>query len=142
MKNKIKSTLDSRNFFVNLLSLVFYVLALNGAEVNAGAGESIVDAFQTKEVFAIIAALVPNLINPIMKIAKNGFSFAFLKSKNFWVQFTNLALGTLVYFGLQFPEGAASEILEIVFNGDWGALITAISINILTPLYYFFFKKE
>lgn len=141
---KLNDILGSRNFFVSLISLVILIFQMNGSpidDVDATSGQ-IYDALKEGGIIPILSIIVPNLLNPIMKIIKGGFDISFLKSLNFWVQFGTVVLIALGGFGVVFPDGTAAQIVEAVFAGDWGLLVTVIIANVFNPLWHIFLEKR
>lgn len=138
---KIKATLDSRNFFVSLVSIIMLMMAAQGAAIDVPA-EQVVDIFLRADVVGMFSVIVPNVINPILKITKAGFSWAFLKSANFWTQAGTFILLALAGAGIVFPDGAAAAIVAAIFGGNVGTIITALVVNLLNPLYHFIFDRE
>lgn len=140
--NKFQATMGSKNFFVSLTTLILLILESNGLGINA-TGEEIVDAISSQDIGAIIGVVVLNLLNPITKLLQQGvdWSWDFRKSANFWTQAVTTILVGVTLAGIVFPESAASAIVEAVFSNDFNAIGTAIVVNILNPLYHFFFDK-
>lgn len=140
--DKVTSTAGSRNFFVNLVSLIFMMLQYNGMDTS-GTPEQVVDIIAGGDLSLILGVLIANLLNPIMKIISNAqqWDWGFVKSQNFWVQVATLLLAAIAIMGVQFPDGAAARIVNTIFGGEFGAILVAIVINFVNPLYYFFFKK-
>lgn len=139
--SKLKATLDSRNFFVSLVSIAMLVLTSQGVQIDLPA-DQVVDIFMRADVVGVLSVIVPNLLNPIMKIAKTGFSWAFLKSKNFWVQAGTFIILALSGLGIVFPDGAAASIVDTVFQGNAGAIVTALVVNLANPIYHFVFDRD
>lgn len=140
---KLQATLNSRNFLVSLLSIIFSVFAFNGAPVAPDAAGSIVDAFGSGSLMTIIAVLVPNLLNPIMKlIAQKTWTWKFIKSPNFWIQVLSALLVGLTAIGLVFPDGTAAMLVEAIFGGNVNNIISVLALNVLNTLYHFFFDKK
>jgi hypothetical protein len=142
-KTKFQATLDSRNFFVNLISIVLLAFTANGLPISVEPGD-IIDAISTQDFGLILGVILPNFLNPIMKLINKtaNWGWGFLKSTNFWTQTLTTLLVGLELISLQFPTGAAQEIIDAVFSGDIGLIIAALAINILNPLLHFFRNKE
>lgn len=114
--NKLSNVLQSRNFFVTLVSIVLMVLQYNAIEVDYTA-EGIVDMFTgTTLANALVLALV-NFINPIMKIvsklANKTFDWGFKNSTNFITQVLTLITVVVAVF---FDEIAAGMIAALILN--------------------------
>lgn len=138
--SKFKATLASRNFFVSLVTLVTLALAAQGQQVEINP-EQVVDTVLNRDFIAIFTVVVPNLLNPVLKIIQTGWSWAFLKSKNFWTQVITVVLMLATGFGLMFPESAVAELVEAIFGGGLGAIVTAVVVNLVNPLYHFIFDR-
>ena len=114
--NKLSNVLQSRNFFVTLVSIILLVLQYNAIEVDYTA-EGIVDMFSgTTLANALVLALV-NFINPIMKIVKKlvdkTFDWSFKNSTNFITQVLTLITVVVAVF---FDEIAAGMIAALILN--------------------------
>jgi len=114
--NKLSNVLQSRNFFVTLVSIILLVLQYNAIEVDYTA-EGIVDMFSgTTLANALVLALV-NFINPIMKIisklANKTFDWGFKNSTNFITQVLTLITVVVAVF---FDEIAAGMIAALILN--------------------------
>lgn len=147
MKTK-KNRLDSSNFFVTLITLILLPLMANGLDLPLPADEvadQLVTAVSAGDIGAIIAVVLPNIINPVMYWINNawsGWSWGFLKSVNFWTQALTAILILLTGFGLMFPEGAAANLIDSLFGGEITAIILALVVNIINPFIHFFKGKK
>lgn len=140
---KFRETLGSKNFLVSLISIFVLALNSNGAGIPDGASEYLADAIVSADLNAILSVIFVNFANPLFKIIKSKkFDGGFLKSVNFWVQSLTVGLMVAVGYGFSFPESAASEIVNAIFGGNVGAIITALVINIGNPLWHFFQKAK
>lgn len=136
---KIRATAGSQNFFVSLISVFLFALDINNLGINVSA-EQILEAIQSGESNAIILIIV-NLVNPILKLINRTaeWSWDFLKSQNFITQaLTVLLLGATYFIGIQFPEGAATEVVGAFGTGAITAILAAVVINIVNPIIHFF----
>lgn len=142
MPQKLIDTLNSRNFFVSLISIILLAIELNGFPVSTDAGQ-IFDAVDAGQVSSIISIFFVNFLNPILKLASKAkkWTWDFLKSPNFITQALTVFLIGLTGFGIAFPEGAAANIVDAIFQGGFQTIVVALVINILNPLYHFFFDK-
>jgi hypothetical protein len=114
--NKLSNVLQSRNFFVTIVSIILLVLQYNAIEVDYTA-EGIVDMFSSTTLAnALVLALV-NFINPIMKIVKKlvdkTFDWSFKNSTNFITQVLTLITVVVAVF---FDEIAAGMIAALILN--------------------------
>lgn len=143
--SKVDATLDSRNFFVSIISIIFTALAGQGVNIinpELISGE-VYDAIITGQIGTLLSVLFVNFINPMIKIVRQKtWSWAFLKSVNFWTQFATVGLLGLASFGIVFPEGAASEVVISIFGGNFETIMIATVINFLNPLWHFFKKQR
>lgn len=140
---KLAATLDSRNFFVSLITLFLLVLQSNDLDPGTDA-ETIFDAIMSGDLGNLLALFLVNFLNPIMKIVRGevGWSWNFLKSKNFWFQAATALIVGLTMFGIVFPEGAAAAIIDAIFTGDSQAIMVAFVVNIINPIWHFFTKQK
>lgn len=147
MKNqylsKFAATMESRNFFVSLITLLFLALGYNGLDPGIDA-DTLLDAILSGELGPIVSIILVNFLNPIMKIIRGEveWSWSFLKSKNFWTQTITAILMLLTGFGIVFPDGAAAQLVDAIFGGSFDAISVAIVLNIINPLYHFFFDRD
>lgn len=114
--NKLGNVLNSRNFFVSLVSIVVLVFQFNGVDLEQSP-ESIVDMFNgTTFANALVLALV-NFINPLLKIGSKivnkTFDWGFKSSTNFITQVLTLVTIVVAAF---FDEVAAGIIAALVLN--------------------------
>lgn len=142
MSPKLTATLNSKNFFVSLISIILMAIELNGFNVNTDAGQ-IYDAIDAGQISTIISIFFVNFLNPILKLASKAASWTwdFLKSPNFITQVVTVLLIGLTGFGIAFPDGAAAAVVDSIFQGGFQTIVVALVINILNPLYHFFFDR-
>jgi len=140
---KVEATLNSRNFFISLLSVLLMAIELNGFNVSTDAGQ-IYDAIDAGQVSTIVSIFFVNFLNPILKLASKtaSWSWGFLKSPNFLTQVATVLLVGLAGLGIAFPDGAAAAVVDSIFQGGFQTIVVALVINILNPLYHFFFDRE
>lgn len=143
MSPKLIATLNSRNFFVSLISILLLAIELNGFPVSTDAGQ-IFDAVGAGQVSAIISIFFVNFLNPILKLASKAkkWTWDFLKSPNFITQVVTVILIGLTGLGISFPDGAAAAIVDSIFQGGFQTIVVALVVNILNPLYHFFFDRQ
>lgn len=67
MLNKLTSTLDSRNFFVTLLSIVLAALQFNSIDTGYTA-EGIFDLFKDANLSSALVLVVVNFLNPLINL--------------------------------------------------------------------------
>ena len=144
-ETKVTATLNSRNFWISIISIIFTGLGAQGIDMMEPeliSGE-IYDAIIKGQVGTLISVLFVNFINPVIKIVRQKtWSWSFLRSVNFWVQFATVGLLGLASFGIVFPEGAAAEVVGSFFGGNFETIAIATIINILNPLWHFFQKNK
>ncbi len=116
MLNKLTSTLDSRNFFVTLLSIVLAALQFNSIDTGYTA-EGIFDLFKDANLSSALVLVVVNFLNPLIKLVNKvinkSFDLGFVKSQNFGTQV--LSLVTIV-FAAFFDEVTVGIISVLVLN--------------------------
>ena len=136
-----KGILDSRNFFVSILTLILLPFVDNGLDVEAAiAAESVVDALLGGDLTTILAVLLPNIVQPFMKWIQNGisgWSWGFLKSWNFWTQAITAVLVVATAYGLVFPDEAVTDVSDAIQSGQFDLITVAIVINVINPVYHF-----
>lgn len=142
MNAKLQATLNSRNFFVSLISVVLLAFELNNLSLGADAGQ-IVDTVGSGDVGRIAALFLVNFLNPILKLIQKTaeWSWNFLRSPNFWTQLVTVILVALTGLGITFPDGAAGNLVESIFSGEFQVIAIAAVVNVLNPLYHFFFDR-
>jgi nitrous oxidase accessory protein NosD len=138
----MKKRIESQNFFVSLVTLLLLAFEANQLTVNVSA-EQVVSVFASQDAGAIISLIFLNFLNPVMKILSKAqeWSWEFLKSANFWTQVVTVALAGVAIFGLQFPEGAAPELVEAYYSKQFSIISVAIVVNLINPIYHFLKKK-
>jgi len=143
IKERLRASASSQNFFVNLLTVLFVILNYNGAGIPEGLSESIVDAFKSGDLTRILIVAIPSLINPILTIIRNkAWSWGFLKSQNFWIQAFTVAIVGFTALGAVFPNDAAASLINAIFGGNIQAILAAAVINIVNPILYIFLDHE
>lgn len=140
---KILATAGSQNFFVSLISLFLLSFELNGLSTGADPN-GIYEALASGEIGRITSILLLNFLNPILKLVQNSatWSWDFLKSKNFLTQAATAVLSAVTLLGIEFPDGAAAEVVDGFFGGTFETVAVALVINVLNPLWHFFFDRE
>lgn len=143
MSPKLTATLNSRNFFVSLISIILMAIELNGFNVNVEPGQ-IYDAIDLGQVSTIVSIFFVNFLNPILKLASKAASWTwdFLKSPNFITQVITVILIGLTGLGIVFPQGAAANVVDAIFQGGFETIMVALVVNIINPLYHFFFDRD
>lgn len=139
-KQKIQQTLDSRNFFVSLVSLILLFFTSNGLDLGVNAAQ-IVDIVGSNDLGAIVGLIAVNFFNPLMKVFSKGFKFdwAFLRSPNFITQLITAVLSLVALLGVVFPPEAATEITNSFSSREFLPIAMALVINVANPLWHFFF---
>ena len=144
---KLQAIAESRNFGVTLLSIVFLAFSYNGIEINPDqAAQTLWDALAGGDLALLFPVLLTNVINPILSFVKNGFSFGFIKTLNFWTQAATFVILLLTGYGFVFPQGAAADVVNTIFGGNLTAIIVALLINVVNPVWQwlstFVFNKD
>ena len=144
-ESKLDATLNSRNFWVSIVSLLLLALAGNGADVlnPEGVSGEIYDAVVEGQIGTLLSVLFINFINPVIKIVREKkWNWEFTKSLNFWVQFATVGLIALTATGITFPEGAAADLVNSIFGGNFETIMVTIVVNIINPVYHWFFDRK
>lgn len=142
-KAKVEATLNSKNFFVSLISLSFLIIGtLSGEPVPEDASKDLLDALTAKDLELIAMIIIPNFIKPLLKLIKEKrFSWDFLKNKNIQTQLMTVLLLGIAGAGIAFPDGAVANIMDSFAGGELSIAALAILINFINPIYHFFFDK-
>jgi len=143
MKNKILDTFGSQNFLVSIFTIIFAAFAANGLPIDLDPGEA-AQTIGEGNITAIATMFVVNLLNPVFKLINKSatWSWDFIRSVNFWTQSLTVILVAVAGLGIVFPEGAAENVVDAIFGGNFGVIATALVVNILNPLYHFFFDRK
>lgn len=142
LKTSVKESLDSQNFFTNLLTVLFIALNFNGAGLPTELPVSIIDAIMAGDFNNLIFIALPSLINSILKITRTGWSWGFWKTQNFWAQILTVLFIGLAAYGVIVPDNAVAELLSAFMSKELSAIIIALVINVVNPLTYIFFDKD
>jgi hypothetical protein len=117
--NKVSATLNSRNFFVTLISMVLIALQFNSIEAGYTA-DGIYDLFKDVNLTSALVLIVINFLNPIIKIVNKvvdkTFSWAFIKSQNFTTQVLSMVTIVLSIFLDEVTTGLVSALILNVWN--------------------------
>lgn len=143
MSSKVVATLNSRNFFVSLVSLMLLAFTANDLGITTTA-DQLVETVASKNTGAIIALFFMNFLNPILKLVSKGFqwSWDFVRSTNFWTQVLTTVLSAVSLAGVAFPADAPTELVDAVQSKDFLTIYSAIGVNILNSLWHFFQKQK
>ena len=133
-----KSVLKSKNFLVSIITLVLLAFEANSLPINVKP-EQIADVVLSQDFGAIIALVVMNFLNPIMKLATKAtkWDWGFLKSPNFWTQGLTVVLVIIAAFGIDFPNNAAPALVTAYYSKQFSIIAMAILINVVNPIYHF-----
>jgi len=136
----------SSNIVVQVISLILWVFALAGLQINpeqiAGqAGTAITTAN-----WSLFLIVLFNLGNSAYQWAitwkSNRPNFLlFLKSTNWWISACNIAFAALAMKGIHIPAEASEKIVQYVFSGEWWALVGYAIPNIIGPVVKVLTKK-
>lgn len=134
---------SSTNLWTTILTFLFGSLALSGLELSAAPGQLATDmvySIDTKGFIGSIGLIFTNAINIgyhlFFKIKEGGNFWAFLSSRNFWVNLASAVIGIVVAFvpGATIPAGTADSIVGLAYAQDWTGLAAIVFINIITPI--------
>lgn len=113
---KLAEVLGSQNAFVSILSILLLAFSTNDIVIDQSP-EELIALFDGKTGVQIITVLFVNFFNPISKLVqkliKGGFSFEFLKSRNFQTQI--LSLITIIV-GSLLSEPLTSIVVALVLQ--------------------------
>lgn len=116
---KISEVLDSRNFFVTLLSMVLIGLQFNSIDAGYSA-EGIYDLFQGTTLTSAAVLVFVNFLNPVTKLIKKfidkEFNWNFIKSQNFTTQILSLITIVLSVFLDEVSTGLVSALILNAWN--------------------------
>lgn len=141
-----KSLWSSSNFLTSLISLALLFITYQQIPVNISAEETFSQLQGKNFITAILTVIIPNFFNPLMKligkITSGGFDWGFIKSPNFWTQILTVVLASVTAItGIEFGGDAPGQLVA-----SWGdgalAFVMAMLINIINPLWHFFFDKK
>lgn len=137
----------SNNLIVQLVSLVLWVFALAGLRVNPDTtGTDIVNYISTAN-WPLLLVIVINLGNSVFswvttwKTNKPNFVL-FLRSPNWWISACNIAFAALAMRGVTIPIEASKQIVDMIFSGQYWALIGYLIPNVLGPVIRAFTAKK
>lgn len=141
----MKSRLDSLNFQTSVVTLFLIALSAFGIEINLNA-EDVVRELIAKNMDWIVTIGAPSLVTIVFKLVKKvqekSLHFKDLfKSLNFVTQLGTVVLVLLSGIGIMFPPDASQSLVSAIFDGGFIAIATAVVINIINPLWHFFFDK-
>lgn len=138
-----KSPLQSKNFLVSVITLVLLAFEANSLQVNVKP-EQVADVLLNRDLGAIIALIVMNFLNPIMKLATKAakWDWGFVKSPNFWTQGLTVVLVLIATFGIQFPDNAAPELITAYYSKQFSVIAMALLINVINPVYHFIKNRQ
>lgn len=135
------------NLIVQLISLVLWVFALAGLQVNPDqiAGDAYA-AFHTQN-WTLVTIVVINLIGSFYKWYQtwkdNRPNFIlFLRSPYWWASFANIVLAWIASYGIILPADAATKIVEFAFSGQWWQLAGYLLPSVIAPIVYFLTNKK
>ena len=137
--NLNKTNTMSSNLIVQLVSLVLWVFALAGLQIDPGkVGTDAVTAISTQNwsLFLIVIFNVGNSVWQWAQTWKNNKPnfILFLKSYNWWVSALNIGFAVIAMQGITLPEGASEKIVEFAMNGEWWAMAGYMLPNIVAPI--------
>ena len=143
MKQKVSETLNSRNFFVSLVTLVLLGLQSNGIFLDVNPDE-LTDTILSRDVMGILAVLLVNGLNPILKILSKAqkWSWDFLRSPNFITQAFTVVLAALAFFGMGMPKEQGGVVAALLRDNDWLLLGGAITVHVGNSAWHFFFDRK
>lgn len=114
--SKLSQVLDSRNFFVTLISLLLLAMGANSIDTGYTA-DGIFDLFKDATVSQILVLVIINFLNPLIKlvnkVVNKEWSWEFIKSQNFQTQLLSILTILLSFI---FDEVTTGIVTTIVLN--------------------------
>jgi hypothetical protein len=143
MTQKVSETLNSRNFFVSLVTLILIGLQGNGIFLDINP-DDLTDTILSRDLMGILAVLVVNGLNPILKLLSKAqrWSWDFLRSPNFITQAFTVVLTALAFFGMAIPKSQGGVVSALIRDNDWLLLGAAITVHVGNSAWHFFFDRK
>ena len=137
-------SLVSNNFWLSVIGLVVITLNQLGINVSTEDFAVIVEAIQTKELTAIVLAVVGGVMALYNAFKANVITGKFLdvfKHRNWWTSLIMVIGGIFSFtqFG-SFPVEEAEQLTNAVFSGNISLIITALW-TFGQSIWFIFFKK-
>lgn len=132
------------NFWARLLIFVFSVLSLIGIQFPsdpASLANEVTTTLSNSGFIAVIGILAVSVIMPIYNFIRTKPKLTLATifgSSNFWIYALSFVFGIAVLFGIQIPDGTAEQVIGLVYQKDWGALLTVAFVNIIDPIIRWF----
>lgn len=135
----------SNNFWLSIISLFVISLNLLGVKVNPDDLNSVVSAIDSKQLTAIIVAVVGavmGLYNAFKANKLTGKITDVFKHRNWWTALIMAISGAFSSFQFgDFPVDQAEALTDAVFTGNFTLIITALW-TFGQTIYFIFFKKK
>lgn len=135
------------NLIVQGISLLLWILAFAGLEIQPDQVASDGYTALVTQNWPLITIVVINLIGSIYKwyqtwkTDKPNFVL-FLRSPYWWVSFLNIVLSFAAMNGIVVPADAAAKIVEFAFAGEWWQLAGYLFPSIIGPVIYWLTNKK
>lgn len=129
----------SSNVIVQVVSLILWVFALAGLQINPETvADQSVTAITTQNwsLFLIVLFNVGNTLWQWAQTWKNNKPnfLLFLKSYNWWVSALNIGFAVVAMQGVVLPADASDKIVQFVMDKEYWALIGYLIPNIIAPI--------
>lgn len=123
-----------------MVTLLFIALGVQGIDTTLDP-EATVVGILSKDVEFLVTILVPGLITILFKVSQNIQAGTFdwrklFKSPNFITQAITVLAGVLGTIGIILPETAPQELSGAIFGGSIAALVSAIVLNVINPIWH------
>ena len=152
-KNKINGATQpvfnasSPGFLYTVIVTALTLLALAGVQFPdnpADTATDLVNLLSTSGFWALIGVAASSIFFPIYNAWKKGnLTFGGIFSNVLtWVALAVLAFDAMALFGLNFPAGAAEQLVYAVFAKDWSSLISILVIVVLPTVVRFVKDKK
>lgn len=143
--NGLKAFINTGNVLSVIITMICAGIAYFGGDVRPDAVSNVLVALNSKQVFAIIAAIVVNIVTPLayifVKRPKHEPWWGFIRSRNFGVNALNLVFLGFATLGFKVPENAAIDIWVAVEDRNWSALAAVVATSAWGLLSGWFSKK-
>lgn len=129
----------NNNLIVQIVSLALWVFALAGLQVNPEVvGTDLVNHITTQN-WPLLLLIAINLGNSVFSWVKTWQTnkpdfLLFLRSPNWWISFCNILFAFLAIKGIQVPADAGDQIVQMLFSGQYWALIGYLIPNVIGPV--------
>lgn len=130
------------NLIVQFVSLVLWVFALAGLQINPEQTASDSYTALVTANWPLFTIIFVNIAGSVYKWVQtwktNRPNFLlFLRSPYWWASFLNIIFAWMATKGIVVSADAAQRIVELAFSGDWWQLAGYILPSVIAPIVYF-----